>query len=310
MSKYMVTGGAGFIGSHLVEHLLHEGHEVIVIDNLSTGHRHNLQHIIKDVALYEVDIRDAEGLSTHMQGVDYVFHQAAFPSVPRSVANPLESHDVNVTGTVNVLLAARDAGVQRVVFAGSSSAYGDVPIEHKSEDMMPRVKSPYAAAKVAAEGYCLAFNEVYDLQTAVIRYFNVFGPRQDPQSDYAAVIPLFTTAMLDDQPPIVHGDGTQSRDFTYIENVVLGNMLTMHTPEAQGEIFNIACGDRITLLDLVAQLNTLLGKEITPYFGPTRPGDIKHSRASIEKARQMLGYEPRVTFQDGLARTLDYYATL
>lgn len=307
MTRYMVTGGAGFIGSHLVEHLLGQGHQVVVVDNFVTGHHKNLAAFSNNIELYEVDIRDRDALQKPMQGVEYVFHQAALPSVPRSIANPIESHEVNATGTLNILLTARDAGVKRVVFAGSSSAYGDVEAEFKSEDMRPKVKSPYAAAKVAAENYCMVFNQVYDLETVVIRYFNVFGPRQDPHSAYAAVIPLFATAMLDDQPPMVNGDGSQSRDFTYIDNVVLGNMLAMHSDQAAGEIFNIACGERITLLNLVEQLNALLGKNIQPHHAPPRTGDIQHSRAEISKARQRLNYEPVVPFSDGLARTLQWY---
>jgi nucleoside-diphosphate-sugar epimerase len=307
MSRYMVTGGGGFIGSHLVEHLLKDGHQVVVVDNFSTGYHKNLTNFAGDVEVHEVDIRNLDGLHKAMRGVEYVFHQAALPSVPRSINDPIESHEVNVTGTLNLLLAARDAGVQRVVFAGSSSAYGDVEDEFKAESMRPRVKSPYAAAKVAAENYCVVFNEVYDLETVVIRYFNVFGPRQDPQSAYAAVIPLFATAMIDDQSPTLHGDGTQSRDFTFIENVVQGNMLAMRSENSPGEIFNIACGDRITLLMLLDELNSLLGKSIEPHSVETRPGDIKHSRADISKARKLLNYEPQVTFSEGLARTLQWY---
>ena len=307
MSKYMVTGGAGFIGSHLVEHLLNENHEVVVVDNFETGYAENLAAFESSIDLREIDIRNAEAVMDAMQGVEYVFHQAALPSVPRSIDDPVESNEVNVNGTLNILVAARDAGVKRVVFAGSSSAYGDAEGEFKHEDMIPRVKSPYAAAKVAAENYCLVFNEVYDLETVVIRYFNVFGPRQDPNSAYAAVIPLFATAMIDDSRPQVHGDGTQSRDFTYIENVVVGNMLAMHADQAPGEVFNIACGDRISLLDLIEQLNRLLGKSIEPQFGPPRPGDILHSRAAIDKARKLLNYEPTVSFGEGLAHTLNYY---
>ncbi len=308
MSKYLVTGGGGFIGSHIAEHLLHAGHEVVIVDNFSTGYRHNLTAWEKDIAIHQADVRDLEALKQAMQGVDYVFHQAALPSVPRSIDNPIESHEVNATGTLNVLLAARDAGAKRVVFAGSSSAYGDIEEEYKQEDMLPRVKSPYAASKVAAENYCAVFNEVYALETVVIRYFNVFGPRQDPHSAYAAVIPLFATAMIDDQSPTVYGDGSQSRDFTYIQNVVHGNMLAMHSEAAAGNIYNIACGDRISLLDLINDLNALLGKEIAPHFAPPRAGDILHSRASIEKARQDLGYEPQMSFRDGLKNTLDWYS--
>jgi UDP-glucose 4-epimerase len=308
MSKYLVTGGAGFIGSHLCSRLVAEGHQVVVVDNFLTGHARNLKHLEGQVAIHQTDIRDLEALHQAMQGVEYVFHQAALPSVPRSIANPQESHEVNVTGTLNVLLAARDAGVKRVVFAGSSSAYGDVEAEFKEESMPPRVKSPYAASKVAAENYCLVFQQVYGLETAVIRYFNVFGPRQDPLSAYAAVIPLFATAMLDDRSPTIYGTGEQSRDFTYIDNVVAGNLLAMHHEAAVGQVFNIACGDRITLLDLVGQLNRLLGKNLAPHLAPPRSGDILHSRASIQKARQLLGYEPLVSFSEGLQRTLAWYA--
>lgn len=304
-NKYLVTGGGGFIGSHLVDQLLSDGHEVVVVDNFSTGRRQNLHHV--DIETHEIDIRDADALGSVMQGVDYVFHQAALPSVPRSIDNPRESHDVNATGTLNVLLAARDAGVKRVALAGSSSAYGDVEEEFKHEQMPSRPKSPYAAAKLAAENYCLAFNDVYDLETVIIRYFNVFGPRQDPNSPYSAVIPIFTALMLDDSPPLIFGDGTQSRDFTYIENVVAGNMLAMHNEEVAGEVFNIACGDRITLLELVAQLNHNLGKAIEPRFAEPRSGDIMHSRASIDKARKLLHYEPHVSFAEGLSRTLHWY---
>lgn len=310
MSKYMVTGGGGFIGSHLVEALLKEGHQVVVVDNFSTGHRHNLSPFQDDIELHEIDIRDRFALGKAMQGVNYVFHQAALPSVPRSIDDPFESHDVNVTGTLNVLIAARDAGTQRVVFAASSSAYGDVEADYKEEDMRPQVRSPYAASKVAAENYCIAFNEVYDLEAVAIRYFNVFGPRQDPNSPYAAVIPIFMTAMIDDQRPTINGDGAHSRDFTYIENVIHGNLLAMHSENAPGEVFNIACGDRITLLELVTQLNNLLGKQIAPYFGEARKGDVLHSRAAIDKARRLLGYEPTVPFQTGLAKTLDWYVSL
>ncbi len=305
MSKYLITGGGGFIGSHLADHLLARGHAVVVVDNFLTGRRDNLAN--KDVELHEIDIRNRQQLANAMRGVEYVFHQAALPSVPRSIADPLASHEINTTGTLNVLLTARDAGVKRVVFAGSSSTYGDVEAEFKSEDMLPRVKSPYAASKVIAEQYCQVFHTTYHLETVVIRYFNVFGPRQDPASPYAAVIPLFATAMLDDRRPLIHGDGTQSRDFTYIDNVVYGNMLAMHSPNAPGETFNIACGERITLLQLVRQLNDLLGKSIEPVFGPPRPGDIRHSRASIDKARRLLGYDPLISFNEGLARTLAWY---
>ncbi|HLA42105.1 MAG TPA: SDR family oxidoreductase [Aggregatilineales bacterium] len=307
MSKFMVTGGGGFIGSHLVEHLLQEGHDLVVVDNFSTGYPKNVAPFQKDIDLREIDIRDKDAVYDAMKGVEYVFHQAALPSVPLSIENPEQSHDVNVKGTMNVLLAARDSGVKRLVFAGSSAAYGDSPEEFKSEDMQPRVKSPYAADKVAAENYCLVFNEVYDIETVVIRYFNVFGPRQDPQSAYAAVIPIFATAMIDDKAPTIFGDGVQSRDFTYIQNIVTGNMLAMYSDRAPGEVFNIACGIRISLLDLVRELNRILGKNIEPHFGAPRAGDIIHSRASIDKARRLLHYDPVISFSEGLERTLEYY---
>jgi UDP-glucose 4-epimerase len=244
-----------------------------------------------------------------MQGVDYVFHLAALASVPRSVKDPIASNDVNVNGTLNVLLTARDAGVKRVVYSGSSSAYGNVDSEFKSEDMAPCPLSPYAVAKLAAEHYCQAFYNVYGLETVTIRYFNVFGPRQDPLSAYAAVIPKFVTLMLDDQPPMVEGDGLQSRDFTYVDNVVRGNLLAALTDGAAGETFNIACGGRINLLDMINILNKLMGKDIKPVFVDPRPGDVKHSRASIEKAQRVLGYEPLVSFEEGLAHTLAWYET-
>jgi UDP-glucose 4-epimerase len=306
---YLVTGGAGFIGSHLVDALLKEGGNVRVVDDFSTGKRENLAHVKKNVDLYEISITDRDLLAKAMQGVDYVFHLAALASVPRSVKDPIASNDVNVNGTLNVLLTARDAGVKRVVYSGSSSAYGNVDSEFKSEDMAPCPLSPYAVAKLAAEHYCQAFYNVYGLETVTIRYFNVFGPRQDPLSAYAAVIPKFVTLMLDDQPPMVEGDGLQSRDFTYVDNVVRGNLLAALTDGAAGETFNIACGGRINLLDMINILNKLMGKDIKPIFVDPRPGDVKHSRASIEKAQRVLGYEPLVSFEEGLAHTLAWYET-
>lgn len=305
---YLVTGGAGFIGSHMVGALLDGGHSVRVVDNFSTGKRENLAPVADRVDLRAISITDRAALSEAMDGVDYVFHLAALASVPRSVADPVASNDVNVTGTLNVLLAAREAGVKRVVYAGSSSAYGNVESEFKSEDMLPVPLSPYAVAKLAAEHYCQVFTEVYGLETVTVRYFNVFGPRQDPLSAYAAVIPKFVTSMIDGQSPIIEGDGTQSRDFTYIANVVHGNLLACHTPGVAGETFNIAVGGRISLLDMVAALNDILGTQIEPVFTEPRAGDVKHSRASIDKARDRLGFEPKVSFEDGLRRTVAWYA--
>ncbi len=306
---YLITGGAGFIGSHIADALLKAGHTVRIVDNFSTGKRENLAHIMARIDLCEISITELEPLSEAMQGVDYVFHLAALASVSRSVKNPLASNENNVTGTLNVLLSARDAGVKRVVYAGSSSAYGDVDSEFKSEDMPPRPLSPYAVAKLAAEHYCQAFTNVYGLETVTVRYFNVFGPRQDPLSVYAAVIPRFVTAMLDDQPPLVEGDGLQSRDFTYIDNVVHGSLLACHTAGVAGETFNIACGGRVDLLSMIDLLNQLMGKQIAPVFSDPRPGDVRHSRAAIDKARRLLNYEPVVSFEEGLARTLAWYET-
>ena len=304
---YLVTGGAGFIGSNLVDKLVAAGHQVRVIDNFATGKRENLRAVMDRIELFEFSITERELLLDAMQDVDYVLHLAAIASVPRSVEDPITSDQVNVAGTLNVLLAARDAGVRRVVFAGSSSAYGNIDSEFKSEDMCPQPLSPYAAAKLAAEHYCQAFAHVYDLETVSVRYFNVFGPRQDPQSTYAAVIPKFVTAMLKGESPTVEGDGRQTRDFTYIDNVVHGTLLACHTPDISGEVINIACGGNISLLDMIDLLNRQMGTQIEPVFVAPRPGDVRHSRASIDKANRLLGYEPIVSFEDGLARTLDWY---
>ncbi len=304
---YLVTGGAGFIGSHLVDALVGEGQRVRVVDNFSTGKRENLAQSRDAIELFECSITDRPALAGAMQGVDYVFHLAALASVPRSVDDPLACHEHNVTGTLNVLLAARDAGVRRVVYAGSSSAYGDVDSDFKTEDMLPSPLSPYAAAKLSGEHYCQAFTNVFGLETVTVRYFNVFGPRQDPLSTYAAVIPRFVTAMLRGEPPRVEGDGLQTRDFTYIDNVVHGTLLACRTPGVAGQVFNIACGSRISLLAMIDLLNGLLGDSIAPDFVAPRPGDVRHSRAAIGKAQRLLAYEPVVSFEEGLARTLAWY---
>lgn len=304
---YLVTGGAGFIGSHMVEALLNAGSHVRVIDNFSTGKRENLAQVQDKIELFEASITDRDALAEAMQGVDYVIHLAALASVPRSVADPIGSNEHNVTGTLNVLVTARDAGVKRVMYASSSSAYGDADAEFKSEDMPPHPLSPYAVAKLAGEHYCQAFAQVYDLETVAVRYFNVFGPRQDPTSAYAAVIPKFVTRMLNGESPVVEGDGEQSRDFTYVANVVHGNLLACHTPGISGQVFNIACGGNINLLKMIGVLNDLLGTHIQPEFTAPRPGDVRHSRAAIEKAQRMLGFEPTVSFEEGLSRTLDWY---
>jgi nucleoside-diphosphate-sugar epimerase len=304
---YIVTGGAGFIGSHLVERLLRDGGRVRVIDNLSTGKRENLAHLKGDLEFHQTSITDFAALKPIFKGADYVFHQAALPSVPRSIDDPLGTHEYNVTGTLNVLLAARDAGVKRVIYAASSSAYGDIDGEFKIETMPPRPMSPYGVAKLAGEYYCQVFTQVYGLETVCLRYFNVFGPRQDPTSQYAAVIPLFITSMLDDQRPMIYGDGQQTRDFTYIDNVVHGNLLAAKASGVAGAVMNLATEGRVNLLDLVAKINRFLGTAIEPILTDERAGDIKHSRASIEKVRQLLHYEPIVDFDTGLARTIDWY---
>jgi nucleoside-diphosphate-sugar epimerase len=305
--RYIVTGGAGFIGSHLAERLLKDGHAVSIVDNLSTGKRTNLERLRGDLNFHEVSITNLDALRPLFTGVDTVFHQAALPSVPRSIDDPLTTHEYDLTGTLNVLIAARDAGVRRVVYAASSSAYGDIDGEFKTEDMAPRPLSPYGVAKLGGEYYCQTFNHVYGLETVCLRYFNVFGPQQDPTSQYAAVIPLFITQILDGKAPTIHGDGKQSRDFTYIDNVVHGNLLASKAPKAAGQVMNLATGGRIDLLELVEKINRNLGTSIQAQHVEGRVGDIKHSRANIDKARTLLDYEPVVDFDEGLARTIAWY---
>ncbi|OQY82385.1 MAG: LPS biosynthesis protein WbpP, partial [Anaerolineae bacterium UTCFX5] len=308
--RYAVTGGAGFIGSHIADRLLQDGHDVVVIDNLLTGSAATIDWLKARangrLTFAQVSITDSS-LPDVIRGVDTIFHQAALPSVPRSVDNPLETHHHCVTGTLNVLESARHTGVRRVVYAASSSAYGDQPGDSKSEDMTPQPISPYGVAKLAGEYYCQTFTRVYGLETVCLRYFNVFGPRQDPNSQYAAVIPRFITALLHGEPPTIYGDGTQSRDFTYIDNVVHGNLLASTSQDAVGEVMNLATGGRVSLLELADKLNTIIGTSIAPVFGPAREGDIKHSRAAIDKARNLLDFAPVVDFDTGLARTVDWY---
>ena len=302
MTRFLVTGGAGFIGSSLTRTIVERGGEVRVLDNFLTGRGENLADL-PDVEIIKGDIRDLDGLRVAMKGVERVLHQAAVPSVARSLKDPLLSNEANITGTLNVLIAARDAGVPRVVFASSSSVYGDTPTMPKVETMTPSPLSPYAVTKLTGEHYLKVFHRLYGLETVALRYFNVFGPRQDPTSDYAAVIPLFINKMARGEVPHIHGDGSQSRDFTYIENVVQANLRAAEAPGVGGEVFNVACGQRYTLLDLVASLNKILGTNIQPTFGDPRPGDVKHSLADISKARELLGYEPAFTFEEGLERT-------
>jgi UDP-glucose 4-epimerase len=304
---YVVTGGAGFIGSHIAERLLRDGQRVRIVDNFVTGKRENLAALPHGFDLHEVSITDRPALAAAFADADYVLHQAALPSVPRSIDDPLTSHEYNLTGTLNVLMAARDAGVKRVVYAASSSAYGDIEGEHKVETMTPRPLSPYGAQKLAGEYYCQVFTEVYGLETVALRYFNVFGPRQDETSAYAAVIPRFLAALLRGEPPVIYGDGEQSRDFTYVDNVVHGNLLALRAPNAAGQMMNLATGGRVTLLDLAQRLNRILGTSIAPLHEAPRPGDIRHSRAAIGKAETLLGFAPVVDFDDGLARTIAWF---
>jgi len=306
MARYVVTGGAGFIGSHLVEALLTRGESVRIADNFSTGKRENLPPA-GQVDLIEGDLADPAIAKRAVEGCDYVLHQAAIPSVPRSVKDPLTSHRANVDASLQVLLAARDAGVRRLVYAGSSSAYGNSAVLPKREDMRPQPLSPYALQKLVAEQYCQLFTRLYGLETVTTRYFNVFGPRQDPGSPYSGVISLFTKAFADGTAPVIYGDGKQTRDFTYISDVVAGVLLACHTPNVGGEVINVAHGGRVSLLELVRSLQTIFCKDTTPVFQPAREGDVKDSQADIFKARQLLGFNPQVTFEDGLRRTVAWY---
>jgi nucleoside-diphosphate-sugar epimerase len=303
--RALVTGGAGFIGSHLARRLLGDGHEVRVLDNFSTGNRANLAPIADEIEIVEGDIQSYERAHNAVRDCEVVFHEAALPSVPRSIQDPLTSTAVNVIGTLNLLLASRDSGVRRVVYASSSSIYGADPTLPKREDRAPRPISPYAVAKLASEGYCRSFSQVYALETVALRYFNVFGPGQDPHSQYAAVIPKFITALMREEAPVVFGDGEQSRDFTYIDNVVDANLLAADAEGASGEAFNIACGDRISLNHLLEELRGIIGVGTEAIHLDPRPGDVPHSLADIGKAEEILGYRPGVEFSDGLRRTVD-----
>jgi UDP-glucose 4-epimerase len=308
MLTCLVTGGAGFIGSHVVEALVGRGDRVRVFDNFSTGDIANLADVRDRVEILDADLTDPDAVRAAMKGVEIVFHQAALASVPRSVADPLATHRACVDGTLNVLLAARDAGVRRVVYAASSSAYGNSERLPKRESDLTLPLSPYAVSKLAGEQYCAAFTEVYGLETVRLRYFNVFGPRQPPDSPYAAVIPLFIRAMAAGKSPRLHGDGLQSRDFTFIDDVVRANLLAAEAPGVGGRLYNIACGRRTTLLEIITKVNVLLGTQIAPVHGEPRPGDVRHSLADITRAREDLGYEPRMDVDRGLERCVAYYA--
>lgn len=310
MAKFLVTGAAGFIGSALTRAILERGDSVCGFDNLSTGNRENLKDVFDRIEFREADLCNANAIADACKGIDYIFHEAALPSVPRSVSDPLGAHDANVTGTINLLIAARDAGVKRVVFAGSSSAYGDQPTLPKHEGMMPMPISPYAATKVACEMYMQCFYRCYGLETVTIRYFNVFGPRQDADSQYSAVLAKFIISMLNGVRPTIFGDGEQSRDFTYIDNVVKGNMLACFAPAEKvcGKVLNVATGETISLNETYALLQKLTNFQDAPIYAAERAGDIKHSYSDISLAREVLGYEPSVSFEEGLRRTIAWYA--
>ena len=310
MRTFLVTGGGGFIGSHIATALVERGDEVRVLDDFSTGFEHNLAHLGDKVNIIRGDITDEEAVSFAMQGVDCVFHQAALASVPRSVERPLDTNHACVTGTLTVLDQARRAGVRRVVYAASSSAYGDQPHSSKRESDLPAPLSPYAVAKLAGEYYCQAFYRTYGLETVGIRYFNVFGPRQDPDSPYSAVIPIFITRLLSGESPVIYGDGEQTRDFTFVGNVVHGNLLAADAPQAAGHVINVANGRSTSLLRLIESLNEMLGTDVQPEFAPPRAGDVRDSLADITLAQSLLNYTPPFNFEDGLRQSIAYYKEL
>ncbi len=307
MSQMLVTGGAGFIGSHIVRRCLGKGHDVRVLDDLSTGKRANLEEVLGDIEFVEGSITDLDTVRNCVKGVDTVFHLAARASVPRSVEQPGPANEINVTGTVNLLIAAREAGARRLVYSASSSAYGDTPVMPKHVDMKPIPLSPYAVSKLAAEHYCACWYHVYGFETVSLRYFNVFGPRQDPHGAYAAVIPAFVSRMLKGERPVIFGDGEQSRDFCFIDNVVSANLLAAEAEQLHGQVVNIACGERTTLNEIVKDINRLLGTNVEPIYEDPRPGDVKHSLADISTAREVLGYQPLIMFPEGLERSIDWY---
>src|SRR5215813_9909329 len=310
MATYLITGVAGFIGSSLARALLAQGDEVRGIDNFATGRRENIEEIVTRIDFQEADLLDLDAMKTACKGVDYVLHQAAIPSVPKSVLDPLGSNQANVDGTVNILIAARDANVKRVVYAASSSAYGDTPTLPKQEGMNPNPISPYAVAKLASEYYMTSFYRCYGLETVCLRYFNIFGPRQDPSSPYSGVLAKFITNMLNWKQPTIFGDGAQSRDFTYIDNTVSANLLACKAPlDAAGQVINVATGHRIDLNETFRLLKRLTGYQGDVQYGPERAGDVKHSLADISKAERLLGYKPLVYFEEGLKKTVEWYRT-
>jgi UDP-glucose 4-epimerase len=307
--KYLVTGGAGFIGSNIVSELLKQGQQVVVLDNFATGKRENILPLMKNenLTMIEGDLRSFHIVRSAVKGVDYILHQGALPSVPRSINDPITSNDVNILGMLNILEAAKEFGVKRVVTASSSSIYGNSETLPKVESMPVNPLSPYALTKYAQERYCQIFSQIYGLETVALRYFNVFGPNQDPTSQYSAVIPKFIKLIMADKEPVIYGDGSQSRDFTFVENNVWANIQACTAPKAAGEVINIACGERYTLIDLVNMINEILGKKIEPKFEEDRAGDVKHSLAGIDKAKEVLGYEVKVDFKEGLRRTVEFF---
>jgi UDP-N-acetylglucosamine/UDP-N-acetyl-alpha-D-glucosaminouronate 4-epimerase len=307
MPTYLVTGGAGFIGSNIVDELVQRRETVRVVDNLATGHIENLAPEKQEIAWHESDIRNLESIRPDFQGVDYVIHLAAIPSVPRSVADPLTSNAVNIDGTLNVLIAARDAGVKRVIFAASSAAYGDHPALPRVESQEPRPLSPYALTKLAGEYYCRIFSQVYGLETVALRYFNIFGPRQSPDSPYSGVLSLFISAYMNGETPTIFGDGEQSRDFTFVENTVDATLRACSAPEAVGRVINVGTGERHTLNETIGILNRIFGKQVTARYDAARTGDVQHSHADISLARNLLGYEPKVRFEEGLKKTVAWF---
>lgn len=307
MKRYLVTGGAGFIGSHIAEELVECGHKVRIVDNFLTGKRENIASFLDKIELIEGDIRDFSLCKRASDGVDFVLHQAALPSVPRSIEDPLMTNEINVKGTLNLLIASRDSGVKKFVFASSSSVYGDDPRLPKKEGEEGAPLSPYAISKLVGEMYCQVFSQIYSLSTVCLRYFNIFGPRQDPYSQYSAVIPNFINKMVKEESPTIFGDGEQSRDFTYVANVVEANKLAVEAEDVSGEILNIACGERTTVNSLVIEINQILKKDIKAIYDKSRPGDVMHSYADISEAENVLKYKPLVSFTEGLKRTIHKY---
>ncbi|OIN96935.1 LPS biosynthesis protein WbpP [Candidatus Desantisbacteria bacterium CG1_02_38_46] len=308
--RVLVTGGAGFIGSHIVEELVRRGDEVRVLDNFATGKRENIAAVLDKIELIEGDLRNMEAVNKAVYGVEYVLHQGAIPSVPRSIADPITTNEVNAVGTLNVLVAARDASVKRVVYASSSSVYGEAKTRIKKENMAPNPLSPYALSKLTGEYYSRIFYSIYGLETIILRYFNVFGPRQDPLSQYSAAIPKFITLMIQGKQPTIFGDGRQTRDFTYVQNVVQANLSSLVAPGAAGQVCNIACGRKIELNRVIELLNKTLEVKILPVYTSPRSGDIKYSLADISNAKKFLGYNPKISFEEGLKKTVEYFRRL